>query len=153
MTAFAAFMTRIGDEKQSDDHWEQVAEPPYVVSYAEDDFVELPNNDKVRAYVNGFKIISGMHVLRRGDFVRIIGPRMGDSISFRFEGRLSNGLEPARGRRCDFTRTIINEGRVVRCSNCDCLIAEDVDKQIGRCVCGSTLSLNDRVDPPPEELL
>jgi len=132
-------------------YWKLITDPPYVVSYAGDDFVEVPEESGLHAYVNGYKVVGGLQVLEPGDFVRVFSHRKKE-VSFRFAGRVSVNVEPGDGRICAFTRIPI-KGMAVICRRCGKVLSEKVMKQIGSCVCGKPLKHDNNQDPPSENLL
>lgn len=131
--------------------WKLVSDPPYVVSYAGDDFVEVPEESELHVYVNGYKVVGGLQVLEPGDFVRVFSRRKKE-VSFRFAGRISVTVEPGDGRICAFTRIPI-KGMAVICRRCGKVLSEKVMKQIGSCVCGMPLKNDAKQDQPSEDLL
>jgi hypothetical protein len=137
----------------SDDEvwWTELPDPPYVTTLGDDEFVQLPADRQVSAYVNGVRVMGGLQALLPGDFVRVLH-REGEAVAFRFAGRSAGAVEPGRGRRCAFTRMPI-EGDAVRCRPCGRLVSASVVEQVGACVCGRTLQLERESSFPAEELL
>ena len=151
MSNLTAYIPRTTDSKQ-EAHWERIISPPFVTTYGQNDFVQLPDNRRVHGYVNGFKVIGGLQVIHSGDLVRVRGPEKKE-ISFRFAGRVADpNVEPGNGQTCAFTRTTIN-GMAVRCPICSKIVSMKVVEQIGSCVCGNSLSESSGSEPPPEELI
>jgi hypothetical protein len=149
MTELTAYMPGIKENSEVA-YWKFITDPPYVVSYAGNDFVEVPEESGLSAYVNGFKVV-GLQVLEPGDFVRVFSHRK-KKVSFRFAGRTSVTVEPGDGRICAFTRIPI-KGMAVICRRCGKVLSEEVMKQIGSCLCGSPLKHDAKQDQPSEDLL
>jgi hypothetical protein len=149
MTTTTAFVPSIGSGEE-DPQWEQVPDPPYVASYGRDDFVWFPDRPGLRGYVNGVRVVGGLQSIEPGDFVRI--HEKGKETFFRFAGRSTADLEPGQGRRCAFTRMVI-EGQAVRCSVCERVVSERVAQQIGLCICGAPLGRTLAPELPTEEQL
>jgi hypothetical protein len=147
---FTAYMPCIEDD-QGQARWKRLANLPYVTGYGSDDFVQLPDDSDLRAYVNGFRVIGGLQVLRSGDLVRIVESGK-KKVAFRFGLRVSANIEPGRGRFCAFTRAKIDTN-AVRCPSCGQIFCEEVMEQIGSCVCGTRLAEDERPEALPEELL
>ena len=151
MTTTTAYIATT-DAETEEAHWDRITDPPFVVSHGADSFVEVPGSRGARAYVNGFRVYGGLHVLQPGDFVRVSGPGS-EKTAFRFGGALGANVEPGRGRRCAFTRARIEEGMVVCCPVCRAVVSEKVAEQIGSCVCGTSLKQDQRSELPAEVLL
>ena len=150
MTKATAYL-RTAAENDAERQWEHVADPPYVVSLGDDDFLRVPKRPRLRAYVNGLPVVAGLQAIEDGDFVRIVRKR-GPDVAFRFAGRSGAEAEPARGRRCAFTRKPI-EGLAVRCAACGRVVCQKVAEQVGSCACGAPLRPDARPQTPAEELL
>ena len=150
MTTTSAFVPSLADG-EDERRWDLISDPPHVVSYGDDDFVQLPDEAEITAYVNGVRVIGGLQLIEAGDLVRVIqrGPT---GVSYRFAGRPTSRVEPGNGRRCAFTRMPI-DGSAVRCGQCDRVVSEKVAQQIGSCVCGTPLAPNSPATPPAEVLL
>jgi len=150
VTTAIAFVAR-RDPNREELRWERITSPPCVASYSQADFVMLDAGQAQTGYVNGFRIVGGMHVLSTGDLVRVFGSD--GEVSFRYVGRCMAGTEPGRGRRCAFTGLPI-DGTAVRCPNPQCkrLLSKAVAHQIGRCMCHTPLKSEDMAEPG-EELL
>lgn len=150
MAATMAF--RRGEAEAGDEaRWVDMPNPPYLSSYGDDDFVYLPDEAGLLAYVNGVEVVAGLQAIKPGDFVRIVR-RGREETAYRFAGRCAATAEPGGGRRCAFTRMPI-EGDAVRCRGCGGWVSAKVVEQIGACACGRALSADRQAPPPAEELL
>lgn len=150
MTELTAYMSGIKEDSEVA-FWKFITDPPFVASYGGDDFVEVPEESRLRAYVNGFKVVGGLQVLEPGDFVRVFSSKKKE-VSFSFAGRTSVTIEPGDGRICAFTRIPI-KGMAVICRVCGKVFSEEVMEQIGSCLCGSLLKRDTKLDQPSEDLL
>ena len=153
MAATVAFqrMSVESEGSEVEARWVDLSEPLYVVSYGEDDFLQLPDEADLRAYVNGVQVVGRIQSILPGDFVRIT--RNGqEQAAFRIASRYADGVESGRGRRCAFTRMPI-EGTAFRCGGCGQLISARVIEELGTCVCGCALRLDCKASLPEEELL
>ncbi len=142
---------RAAEGFEDEARWISASDPPFVVAYGGDDFIQLPDEMGLCGYVNGVRVVGCFQAILPGDFVRI--ERHGrEPVAFRFAGRRPDGAEPGRGRPCAFTRMPI-EGDSVACGGCGRIVSVRVAEQIGMCACGRPLRQDRGTPPPAEELL
>ena len=148
------YQIRTRENEDGEMGWERVADAPYLVTYGDTSFVNVPLDSRlghdVRAYVNGIRVV-GLQVVQSGDLVRIV--KDGDEETTYCVGDRCGIVEPGAGRRCSFTGQPIC-GMAVRCLTCNRVFSLEVARQIVSCaVCRSFLCEDGHAELPEEELL